>query len=905
MTEGATQRPSPLVSKLNPPQAGAFEVARTEICEQIFAAGAIKLVLLHAPAGFGKTTVMLQLRRRFVEAGLPCAWLTLDSADNDVGRFLAVLAAALDPLLPGLFNHEADVLTDAPDGRAFEVINRVAAHPGPFALFLDDVELLKSPAVLGLLDRFIEQLPAGAQLIVGSRGTPDLTLGRLRARGRLLEIESDQLRFSIAEADSYLRERRGLALAPQDLLRLHASTEGWAAALWLASVSLERRAEPARFIGGFSGLNVAIVDYLIEDVLAHESVDVRSFLLRTSILSHLSAPLCDVVTRRQDSAQVLRRLEQAHLFLVPLEAEGGWYRYHGMFAQFLRDQLLNCHAEELPTLHRTAADWFLQQGRAVPAIDHALATGDHVYALPLLEAHAQALLAQGRVGLLTRWLDPLSEQGVLKGRPDLQAVHAWAVCFTRGPRAAATLLDTLGSVAAVALRAHLQVIRALCLAMMDRLDEAAPLAMATLESLPDNVPFARDFLEIVLAHFAMIAGRYQDALRLADAARSRQPAHGSSFNFALSEAAEGAVDLTQGRLMKATARLRLAVSTGLKDTSHATNGNAMVGVMLAEALYEADHCEQAEHLLSVYIPLIRRVCIPDQLICAHVVMSRIAAQHGDEDQATQLLTELEHIGHRDGLPRVVASARLERARWLLVRGRTAQARAELDRCGDKMLWARVARVSLRANEVETKDLGMARWAIQGGHANEVIADLRAELDAAERMHRDRRALTLRLVLAQALYRDDQRNKAMRVLAKAVRFAAIEGYVRAFLDEDRLVLTMLRELRGVRTVLLEDGGGSSAEALVDRLLRQMGEGAPAASAVPAGVVAMVPASDLLTRKELQMLRLVGEGLTNDEMAERLFVSETTVRTHLRNINVKLDVRNRMEAVISAKRMGLID
>ena len=907
MSRRETGSASPLASKLNAPQPTPFEVARTEICEAIFNAGAAKLVLLRAPAGFGKTTVMLQVRRRFDEAGVPTAWLTLDRADNDVGRFLAVLASALDPLVPGLAQAASATAGAGPDGMAFALIDRVAAHPTPFVLFLDDFEVLQSPAVVGLVNELIDQLPRGVQVAVGSRGVPELSLGRLRARGRLLEVQPKQLRFSVAETDGFLRQRRGLVLAQEDVVRLHRSTDGWAAALWLASVSLEHREQPGRFIAGFSGSNAAVVDYLVEDVLSRQTEDVRGFLLRTSILGDLNAALCNVICARDDSAAMLHGLEKANLFLIPLQVDGGGYRYHAMFAEFLRTQLLRQHPQEIAVLHRAASHWFLDQGRPVPAIEHALAAQDLPLAMELLGAHAQGLLDQGRVRLLSRWLDPLLERGQLDAHPMLQVVHAWAVCFARGPRAAATLLDRLEARAdpSIQVLAHRNAMRPLFMVLTDRTDEAMPLATALLDGLPQSVAFVRGFLQVVLANLAMIAGRYHEALRFADAVRSHGPEHSSSFNFTLSDAVEGAVDLTQGRLRKAIPRLRLAVSAGTVDASRATNGNAMAGVLLAEALYEADQCAQAERLLAVYIPLIRRVGIPDQLIIAHVVMARIAYGRGDGERAQQLLTELEHIGHRDSLPRVLASARLERVRLLVVEDRLARARAELDRCGDKLLWARVSQLSLRANEVETHELAVARWSVQSGHAHEVLHSLRSELDVAERAQRERRALTLRLLLAQALYRDEQRNKAMRVLAKAVRFAAAEGYVRAFLDEGRLLLAMLRELRAVSTVLLEEGG-DAATSFVDQLLRNAApDGAQPASDTPVRQPASAAgASELLTRKEVQVLGLVAEGLSNDQMAERLFVAETTVRTHLRNINVKLDVRNRMEAIAVARRRGVL-
>jgi len=899
---GSKARTSPLASKLSPPQSAAFEIARNHICEHIFNAGAARLVVLCAPAGFGKTTVMLQARRRFEEAGLATRWLRLDRADNDLGRFLTVLTAALDPILPGLTQLSTTAQANPTQDFAFALIDRVAAHPAPFAFFLDDFEALHNPAALGLINELIDQLPRGAQIIIGSRGVPGLSLGRLRAQGRLLEIEPARLRFSEDEAHDFLCLRRGLKLEPSEVLHLHRSTEGWPAALWLASVSLEHYEQPTPFIRGFSGSNAAVVDYLVEDVLARQTEDVRGFLLRTSILTDLNAPLCDVVCARNDSDAMLRRLELAHLFLSPLQSEGeDSYRYHGMFAEFLRAQLKRQHPDEVPRLHRAAAQWFLEQGRPVPAIEHALAAGDVAFALSLLQTHAQALLDQGRVRLLSRWLDPLLDQGVLDPHPMLRVIHAWAVCFARGPHAAAPLLDRLDQRADPdeEVKAHRLGMRPLLMVLTDQTDEAMQLTTALLDDPSLNTHFVRGFLEIILANLSMIAGRYHEALRLVDTARSRQVEEGSSFSFALSEAAESTIDLTQGRLRKALARLRLAASTGAVSATRATNGNAMVGVLLAEALFEADDCDQAERLLTVYIPLIHHVGIPDQLILAHVVMARIAQDQGDGDRAMQLLAELEHIGHRDGLARVVASARLERARLLLIEGQLAQARGEIDRCGNKALWARVSRSSLRANDVETHALAVARWSVLAGHAVNVVAGLRTELDAAERAQRGRRALTLRLLLAQALYRTDQRNKAMRMLAKAVCFAAGEGYIRAFLVEGPQLLALLHELRDGPTELLEEGGDVVLGFLDNLLCRPQATLAVTATTRPSESPV---ANNTLTRKELQVLRLVSEGLSNNQVGEHMFVAETTIRTHLRNINVKLDTCNRMEAVHVARRAG---
>lgn len=885
-----------VAAKLSPPQRGDADIPRIGVCERMAAADAAPLVVLCAPAGFGKTTALLQLRDQFTRQGLACAWLTLDRADNDTGRFLCGLALALSGVIPDPEGESAR--GGMPDGIALALMDRMAAHDQPFALFLDEFEALQNPAVLAIIGELVEQLPLGARLFIASRSRPDFGVGRMRAHGRMLEITAAQLRFSTDETATFLSQR-GLALNPSQSRRLYENTEGWPAALGLASISLRENQDPDRFIDAFSGSHAAVVDYLTEDVLARQPPEVREFLLRTSILGELNAPLCDALLGGHESTRILRQLDRAHLFLIPLQGDAGQYRYHSMFAEFLRGELGRQYGDELPRLHGSAACWYEQQGRHVPAIEHMLAAGDRASALRLLGDHAQALLDQGRVQLLSRWLDPLLKAGELEGFPMLQIVHAWATLFARGPLAVEEYLQRIERAAHpdAELQANRTALRAMVLALTDRTEEALQIASGLQANLAGQLPFVGSLLEVTLANLALIAGRYQDALRLTDEARARQAYPSSSFNFAISQAVEAGVDLTQGRLRKALAGLRIAAGAGTALTVRSTNGNALAGVPLAEALYESGQIDASERLLAVHIPLIRRVAIPDELIIAHVVMSRILMLRGNCERALLLLRELEEIGHRSGLPRVLASARLEQVRLLLLEDQVARAREELARCGDPALWDRVARLSHRANEVENRDVAWVRWLIRAGKTQDAIALLRPELDAAERAHRMRRALTLRLLYAQALHKGQQRNKGLRGLASVVRTAALEGYVRPLLDEGPAVVAMLHELRTCGDLLA--GEGQDATAFVDRLLNRPGEGAPAAPA------AAGPAqSDLLTRKELRVLTLAAEGFSNDELADKLFVAETTVRTHLRNINMKLDTRSRVEAIAAARRLRLI-
>lgn len=307
----------------------------------------------------------------------------------------------------------------------------------------------------------------------------------------------------------------------------------------------------------------------------------------------------------------------------------------------------------------------------------------------------------------------------------LRVIHAWAVAFARGPRDAWKHLITLEKleVCDLDVTVHRLTMRPLLLAMMVRISEAAPLGASILNQLPPRPTFARDMLEIAVANMLIYGGRYQQAQRLVDAARSRPGARRSGLSFVLSEAAEGAIDLTQGRLRQALGRLKLAVNSGVRDCSRDTNGNTMAATLWAEALYEAGRCEQARRLLSVNVPLIRHVGVPRQLITAHVILARIL--EGERERAFELLTELEHIGYQERMPRAVAGARLERVHLLTVDGHVADAKAELKRCCEQFVKVDDIGTTMGISDVETIDVAMARCALAARRGDQSVASLRA------------------------------------------------------------------------------------------------------------------------------------------------------------------------------------
>jgi LuxR family maltose regulon positive regulatory protein len=889
-------------SKFTMPGVAGPMLHRPGIDERMERAPSARLILVRAPAGFGKSMTLRQLRSRLDADSVATAWLTLDAADNDVPRFLDCLAEAVARLQVHDATHP---------GAPLDVLGTLAREGPPFALFLDEFEVIQAPAVLGVVREIIGNLPRGGRLVIGSRSLPDLGLGRLRVRAQLLELDTDLLRFSLAETADYLRLRGSAALTPEQLVRLHGKTEGWIAALWLASMALERHPDTDGFMDRFSGSSQGIADYLAEEVLANQPADVRDFLLRTSVLRQLSASLCKNLVPRVDCARMLERLNAASLFLTPIDADAAGeersYRYHSLFAHFLRTQLARERPDEMLRLHLAASGWYESIGRPVPAIDHAIEGGDFPHAVNLLSQHAQLFLEQGRMRLLARWFAVLPPE-ILAARPLLQMVSVWAVCFTQGPWEAMSLLAAThcAESADATLQAHVNALRPLLLAMMDRYDEAHAIGRESLARLPSALPFADSALSNAMAHVMAVLGESHEAHRLLDAARRTQNA--SVFNRMYTESTEGLLDLEQARLRQATARFRVAVSATARggDYGH-TSGNAWAGVLYAGVVYEAHQPEAAERLLNVYLPLARDVGLPDHMITSHAMRARLNFLRGDIDSASRVLTELEALGHHRQLPRVVASAKLERARMLLLQRSAQASRAELDRAGDDALWARVARQHLPAHDVDDMAIARVRWDIHFGSCAAALERLEALLQEAHASLRLHRALKLRVLQSIAQWRSGARDAGTATMQAVLADASREGFVRLLLDEGPLVAGPI-----CRVAALQAGDHRGDPFLVEhvqRLVELLGPAAQledddGAAPAPATGAEAMPWQDPLTPKEIRVLKLLAEGYSNSAMSEKLFVSDSTVRTHLRNINMKLAAQNRTQAVSLARRYGLI-
>jgi len=895
-----------LPSKLIAPPLTPSQLERGRLTARMMAAGPAQVIVLRAPAGFGKTTVMLQLAARRKAAGEATAWLNLDASDDDLARFLIHLEAAM--------TRAGAILPAAADGGSVPgLLQRVGAATQPFSLFLDDFESVQSSAVLDLLRQLLDNLPAPWQVVIGSRTVPSLGLGRLRAHGRVLELGLEQLRFSLEEARDFLRLRRGLPLGDLLVDRLHGATEGWVTALWLASVALEGHRDPDVFLQAFSGSNAAIAEYLAEDVLAKQPEAVRDFLLRTSILAQLDAPLCDALLDRDDSRDMLAQIERANLFLVPADAQRQTYRYHALFAEFLRTQLAQREPAAVGALHLRAAHHYEAQGRPVPAIEHALRARDGALAGRLLLAHSQTLLHSGRFRLLSRWLDSLPA-AQFEAHPMLFVIRAWALAFTHRYHEALALLQEMKQRApavsgsdAEALQANMLALEPMVLSMMDR-SEGTDLAIRNHPNIDPRHRFPYSLLTNTLAMFYTALNRIDEARMLLDQARRSHHRIGSIFSMVVAECTEGWISLRQGRLQDAIARFRIAMNNMTLDATGRADGNPNAAVHLAGALYEAGQLDEAERLLRSSMPLVREVGQLDHLVKGHITLARLAWHRGEPERAFGILGELEYLGHQDETPRLAASAELERSRLALLRGDTKGATLYLRRAEDTKLHPLQSGMTLPLHDVESKMLARLRLRLRSGKTAD-LAGLATELGhAIEEAHGEanhRLALVLELLLAEAHQRRGRGDDARATITQALVRAAPEGIVQPFIDEGATAAALA--LWWCRSLRTKPPAGVGI-AYIERLERAC-SGVTSGDedvAVPAGhSVGVPPTFEALTFREIHVLKLLVRGQSNHAIAQALFVSENTVRTHLRNIFGKLGASNRTQAANLARQHRLID
>ena len=889
-------------AKLSPPTLTPHAIARSAPTPDHMLPR-VKLVLFSAPAGFGKTTAMLQWIEHVRSAGAGTGWVTLDAQDNDIGRFLGYLVAALnrcggeaheDNDRGSLFDSQT-----APLGSLLDVIDRLSSIGNSFAIFLDDYESITDPAIHELVRQVIDNLPTGSHLVIGSRTMPPLGLGKLRAREQLIEVGTDLLRFSLADAMHYFNEVRHLSISDRDVAELHRCTEGWATAIQLASLSIAGQTNVEKVVRSFGGDQSAIADYLAEDVFSRQAPLVQEFLLKTSILDSLNPDICNALTGRSDGGILLEQIEKANLFLVALDSVRNSYRYHNLFADFLRGLLGRLHPEQVAELNNRAAAWYEAEGVLTTALEHALAAGNTALATTLLGHVAEVLLYEGRVATLIRYVESLPKEATA-GLVSVRLAYAWALIFAHRYQEAKLVLASFGQNNGELderSRDEILTLGPCVLLWSDRIDECIVIAAENLPKLSGRGDFACGALINIYAVCLTTESRFSEAQEMLSTAKRHMARANSDYGLVYADCIEGLIHFSQGRLRTALAQFE-TVFRYASQRSRYSSASAVAASYLAEAWYEEDNIDAAEELLCEYLLLIRQTGLPDHIIAAHRILCRIAFTRGAVEEAQFQLSEMEHLGLARGSSRVVSSARLEKARIALIHGDLELAASLIKREEAEEGWRKTISGTPHANEVDDIRLYNIRLRLKAGAGSDAMALLRLEFDAAKQPPTvTRRHLLLKLLHAKAQDLVGNRESAHKNMIEVLEFAAEEGHKHLILDENYLVASMLEDL--LRKVV------PSSKAA--RLLEQL-TGQPAGDQQSVDTTALrLPqeeAVDALTHREMQILALVAAGHSNREMANKLFLSEATIKTHMRNISSKLGVHSRTQAIALARSRHLI-
>ncbi len=908
-----------LATKLHLPRPRPGFVPRPRLAGRLDEGLARGLVLVCAPAGYGKTAALADWARR---SGRPVAWLSLDTGDNDPVRFWRHVVAAVGPARAGAAERALPLLGAPPPssfaGLVTALINELAAQPGDGepVLILDDYHLIDSGPVHESLLFLLEHLPPGLQVVLASRSDPPLPLGRLRARGQLAELRAAELRFTADEAAALLQrvaERAGTALSDADVAALTARTEGWAAGLQLAGLSLRGQADTAGFVAAFSGSHRYVLDYLTGEVLEHLDEQVRDFLLETSVLERLSAELCDAVTGRNGSQALLEQVEQAGLFLMPLDDVRGWWRYHHLFADLLRARLQAERPARAVALHRAAAAWHAEHDLADDAVRHALAAGDTVWAARLIEQHFDATYHRGQRATIHRWLAALPAD-LVHTRARLLLVQAWMAVVGGQVEAADVALDVAQRASAQAAaepfepsagratsmlantRAAITIARGWLAWLHGDADGATALASQALSELTDGDWLLTSLGQLELALADRLRGRLDDAERGFTASLAGWRAAGERGSAVSTCELLGRVHLARGRLDAALGAFQLALEIATEPGQPALPVAGIAYAGMAEVEYQRDELGAALSHVTEGIARLRAVNHTAPMATGLARLAWIRQATGDTAGALEAIGEAERAAPSPAVTGLVNSVPAQRARLLLAQGNVAAA----------IRWAQ--QHGLRPDHEpsyphEQEYLVLARLLLaqdRPGAALALLDRLLAQATAQDRMGSVIEIQALR-ALAQAAGGDGP--AAVTTLAEALTLASPRGYVRIFADEG----PPMRALLG-RIVAAYRAGHPPARAIpFSHLARvtQAFDGKPAMpGSAPAAAAGLPGLIDPLTGRELQVLAMLAVGTPNQSIAGELFVTVFTVKKHVSHLLGKLGAANRTEAVARARDLGLI-
>ena len=956
-SQAAREQSPILATKLAVPRVRASFIARSRLLARLEAGRAGPLTLVAAPAGFGKTTLLAEWLGMRENRHLHIAWLSLDAGDRDPIQFLRYLVAALQSITPTVGTAVLNLLRSAQappvELLAPLLLNELVQLPENSVLVLDDYHFIDVPAVHEALQFLLDHLPPQLHVVIASRVDPPLPLSRMRARGQLTELRVADLRFTVDEAAAFLREVMGLPLLAEEVAALETRTEGWIAGLQLAALAMQNHGDRAGFIQAFAGSNRFVVDYLAEEVIGRLPPHLHSFVLQTSILDRLCGPLCDAVmgvgeigaAGRSESAYsqaVLMELERANVFLIPLDDERRWYRYHHLFADVVHVQLKHgAAAEQVAELHRRASAWFEQAGLGAEAVQHALAARDWDRLVRLLIPTVPSLASRSQFQTAIAWLDALPD-ALFHEHPILGVYHASILNYANRVEEAEVRLQVAERALAKAvaggyppekarvMQGQVAVIRAATFRIRGDLARCVDVSRQALELLPETetAPSQLRQMAVVNASRAFLVNGNVSPTSEQVVASAVELVRGSINRWAL------LMCMTNlARLRALAGRLRQAATT-YDEAAQVAPGPGELRAMVGSAAYyfgrgdllrEWNDLVAAEDSLRSGMELVQGSLTVDAdvLTLGYISMARLQQARGEQSSATQTLETFEEVARRRNIiDQLIVRGSAARAHLALIQGDFERARHWGDTSGlhsdDDLGFAR-----------EPEYLVLARlWIVQGRsnatapYLNDALRLLDRLLLAAEAGGRVGSMIEILILRALVRHAQSEPHHALADLQRALALAAPEGYVRVFVDEGAPMAALLERLKaeGAPFGQRMNGADTPSLAYVNTLLaafpaRAQGddepitphparEGHPVHPLPKGRPFSLHPPVEPLTEREREVLRLLAAGYSNQAIADELILAMGTVKRHVNNIMTKLQAQSRLQAVARARELELV-
>tara|TARA_R110002072_G_scaffold294270_3_gene464275 strand:- start:1034 stop:3793 length:2760 start_codon:yes stop_codon:yes gene_type:complete len=905
-------------TRLRPPTRGSGLIERAKLDRISGRIRQRRLTFVKAPAGYGKSSLLHRWYMTLNAGGAAVGWLSVDSGLDDLRSFFTYTAAAIRKGAPGFGVEFQTFLDSAREPTATRVaaafINALMAQTGQLVLFIDDFHLVTDKATTRAIEKVLCDAPPNFHLVLASRQSPGFSLARLRMLGEADEIDAEDLRFDSGDLDSFtcLFGREPLAQIENE--RLLDATEGWAAGIQLALISLEQHKDIAPFLDRFSGEHRMVSEFLLDDVIEHLPVDTVDFLLRTSILEIFNQELCCEIIGADRADQQIAELTERSLFIFSLDDERNWFRYHHLFSEVLQRILRERHPADVADLHRKASAWYARSGHMELAFSHAVRAEDWAGAGRILDTTCTDLFYEGKLGTLSRLAAQIPAE-VLNAFPRVQLELAWSIILEwrfddareiirrvertlERWRASAVGTEQIDEVARIVLH------RRMMLALF--MDEPVELERSVLELLhdfPSDDPYLRGTLENCLIYARREMFRLDRVDQMDRAAREFFERSGSKFVLVWHESILGPTFHLRGDTALAQRVLRSAIGMAEYVEGKATPLQAMPAMLLAETLYEANDLVEAEALLDQLGPLTEKLGFVDNLAAYFVTSSRLCQRRGDFEKARSVIAEGEACADHRGFVRLKQRLWLERVRLAIRTGDLPFLRGELGAVEDSMQSRRLTPGQATTGRDEYFALGWALMACQTGQARLAAEVARRWATFTAGRGALRSEVRFLVVLSAALSLSGERGEALRKMRQAVQKAAAPRFLSSFIDGGAPVLGLLQELFDPK----EAPTGPVSEFGIE-LLHAFRQTDPQAAGIIADDDAEPDAEyappEALNEREREVLRLVSLGKANKDIARLLGMTEGTVKWYMQQVFGKLDVRRRSAAVQRARQFGLL-